>query len=248
MPVRGVFYLAMASACLASALAGASHAATDQWIELSKDLSAFHQPTGTWFIAGDAKVDPQNERRLTGEPGSGVLINGKSGRTRNLITNQSWGDVQVQLEFLIPNHSNSGVKLEGVYEIQIYDSWHATKLTGADCGGIYPRAESGPYRHIDEGTPPLVNACKAPGEWQSLDITFRAPRFDKSGKKVANAQFEKVLFNGKLIHNNAEVAHPTGAIWRNPEEPTGPLLFQADHGPVAFRNIRVRPLEPQPGN
>ncbi len=249
IPSRGAIYLAMASICWAGTVAGATHAAAPyKWIELSKDLSAFQQPTGSWYTAGAAKVDPQNERRLTGEPGQGVLINGKFGRAINLVTKESWGDVEVMLEFMIPSHSNSGVKLEGVYEIQIYDSWKATKLSGADCGGIYPRAEPRPYRHIDDGTPPLVNACKAPGEWQSFDIVFRAPRFDKSGKKIANARFEKVVFNGKLIHNNAEVAHPTGAIWRFPEHATGPLLLQADHGPVAFRNVRVRPLEPKPGS
>ena len=76
---------------------------------------------------------------------------------------------------MIPNHSNSGVKLEGVYEIQIFDSWQVDKPTGADCGGIYPRAEQKPqYHHIDDGVPPLVNAAKKSGEWQTLEIVFRA--------------------------------------------------------------------------
>ena len=127
--------------------------------------------------------------------------------------------------------------MEGVYEIQIYDSWKVAKPTGADCGGIYPRAENKPhYHHIDDGVPPLVNAAKKPGEWQTLDIVFHPPRFDADGKKTTNAMFEKVLLNGKLVQDHAEAATPTGSVWKDKEHPTGSLLLQADHGPVAFRN------------
>jgi hypothetical protein len=218
-------------------------AADADWIDLSKDLSAFQEPTGEWFTAATVQVSPDNDRRLTAEPGQGILVNGKTGRTNNLITRQKWGDLEVHAEFLIPRHSNSGIKLHGVYEIQIYDSWQATKLTGADCGGIYPRGEMKPhYHHLDDGIAPLVNACKKPGEWQTLDIWFRAPRVDKKGDKIANGQFEKVLLNGKLIHDHVELKHPTGNAWKDKEHATGPLLLQADHGPVAFRNVRARPL------
>lgn len=213
------------------------------WITLSDDLKAWKEPTGDWFLASSVRIDPKNDRRLAAKPGKGLIVNGKSGRTHNLVTRQEWGDVEVSLEFMIPNHSNSGVKLESVYEIQIFDSWKVEKPNGADCGGIYPRAEEKPrYHHIDEGVPPLVNAAKKPGEWQTLQIIFHAPRFDASGKKTANALFEKVVLNGKLVHDHAEAATPTGAIWRNKEHATGPLLLQADHGPVAFRNVRLRPL------
>ncbi len=216
----------------------------DGWIVLSDDFKAWKEPIGQWFMASSVGIDPKNDRRLTAKPGKGLMVNGKSGKTDNLITGQEWGDVEVALEFMIPNHSNSGVKLEGVYEIQIYDSWNVAKPTGADCGGIYPRAELGPpYRYLDGGVPPLVNAAKKPGEWQTLEIVFRAPRFDASGKKTANALFEKVVLNGKLIHDHSEARTPTGAIWRNEEHPVGPLLLQADHGPVAFRNVRLRPLQ-----
>jgi hypothetical protein len=220
----------------------ASAAAQDGWIALSNDLKGWTK-AGQWFMAANAKIDPANDRRLTGEPGQGVLVNGPKGLTNDLITRQSWGDVEVSLEFMIPKHSNSGVKLEGVYEIQIFDSLKVAKPTGADCGGIYPRGELKPrYHTIDDGVPPLTNAAKAPGEWQTLEIVFRAPRFDATGHKVANARFEKVVLNGTLIHQQAEARTPTGAIWRQAEKPTGPLLLQGDHGPVAFRNVRLRPL------
>jgi 3-keto-disaccharide hydrolase len=111
-------------------------------------------------------------------------------------------------------------------------------------GGIYPRAEMLPrYHHIDEGIPPRTNAAKKAGEWQTLDIVFRAPRFDGEGKKIKNARFDKVVLNGQAIHEGVEVKTPTGHAWKQKEVPRGPLLLQGDHGPVAFRNVRVRELE-----
>ena len=232
---------------LSSALPAAPAAAKDGWIVLSDDLKAFQSPTGKWYMAGGARLNPKFERRLVGEPGHGTLINGKIGVTDNLLTRQQWGDVEVSLEFMIPRGSNSGVKLHGVYEIQIFDSWKVAKPTGSDCGGIYPRAELRPgYHHIDDGIAPAMNAAKAPGQWQTLQIRFRALRFDQQGRKIVDARFEKVVLNGKLIHDNVDVAHPTGNVWRDKEHAVGPLLFQADHGPVAFRNIRVRPLPAAP--
>jgi hypothetical protein len=238
-----LFTLAAAVVVLGPSMIATSAMADDKWIVLSDDLKAWQQPAGDWYLAGNAHVDPQNDRRLSGEPGHGVLINGKEGRTKDLLTRQRWSDVEIRLEFMIPRRSNSGVKLEGVYEVQIVDTWKVAKPKGYDCGGIYPRAELKPkYHHIDDGIAPLTNAAKQPGQWQTLEIVFRAPRFDAQSEKVRNAQFEKVVLNGKLIHDHVEVEHPTGHIWREKEHPAGPLLLQADHGPVAFRNVRLRPL------
>jgi hypothetical protein len=117
-------------------------------------------------------------------------------------------------------------------------------LTGDDCGGIYPRAELLPkYRYLDAGVPPKVNASKPAGEWQTLEATFLAPRFDDEGKKIANAKIVKATLNGKLIHENQELLTPTGHAYKNKEVAVGPLLFQGDHGPVAFRNLKVRELK-----
>ncbi len=217
-------------------------AADDGWVELSNDLNQF-RATGQWFIAGNAQLDPKNAGRLVGTPGRGVLINGKEGITNDLRTRQTWGDVEVSLEFMIPRHSNSGVKLQGAYEVQIFDSHNAAKATASDCGGIYPRAELTPgYHYIDKGFPPRVNAAKPAGQWQTLEILFRAPRFDKDGHKIANARFDKVVLNGQVVQEDVEVPYPTGHYWHNAEHARGPLLFQGDHGPVAFRAVRVRAL------
>jgi hypothetical protein len=219
-------------------------AADEGWKDLFGDrpFENWRSPSDQWIIAGDAKLDEKNPRKLAAVQGTGVLVNGP-GRVKDLVTKELYTDVEVHVEFMISRGSNSGVKLNGLYEIQIEDSHGKTKLTGSDCGGIYPRAEDSPrYRTIDEGTPPRVNACKKAGEWQTLGIVFRSPRFDREGKKTANACFVKVVLNGQVIHENVEVKYPTGAAWVRKEVEKGPLLLQSDHGPVAFRHIRVRAL------
>jgi 3-keto-disaccharide hydrolase len=215
------------------------------WVDLSgeRQLGLWRSPTGNWFEAGDVMLDPRDPHYLIALPGKGVLVNGWNGDTNNLRTKQVFSDVEVHAEFMISKKSNSGIKLEGLYEIQIFDSWGVENPKASDCGGIYPRAELLPrYHYLDQGRPPRLNAARRPGEWQTLDIVFQAPRFGGHGKKAENARFRKVALNGILIHENVEVQTPTGHAWHDKEIPSGPLLLQADHGPVAFRNIRVRPL------
>jgi hypothetical protein len=220
-------------------------ALADGWIDLSgkTELAAWRQPTEQWQIVGSVEVDPRNPKKLASSAGHGVLVNGPKGKTRNLLSRQLFGDVEVQLEFMIPHKSNSGVKFEGLYELQIFDSWGVKTPTGSDCGGIYPRAELLPfYHHTDSGVAPLSNACKPAGTWQKLEAIFQAPRFDAAGKKTVNARFIRVVLNGTLIHENVELKAPTGHYYREKEVAAGPLMLQADHGPVAFRNIRARAL------
>lgn len=216
------------------------------WTELAgpNGLKAWKAPTGDWAEVGSVKIDPANEKRLASEAGSGLIVNGKLGRTFNLVSREEFGDVEMHVEFLIPKGSNAGVKLHGQYEIQILDSFGKATPAATDCGGIYPRAELLPtYRYLDKGYPPKVNACKPAGEWQTLDITFRSPRFGADGKKTQDAEFVKVLLNGQVVQEDQKVPCPTGHAWKNKESARGPVLLQADHGPVAFRSVKVRPLD-----
>ena len=87
---------------------------------------------------------------------------------------------------------------------------------------------------------PHINAALAPGLWQRIHLLFRAPRFDDQGKKIANARFEYVYLNDRLIHQNAEVTGPTRAHQEEGEVALAPLYLQGDHGPVAFRNIQYK--------
>ena len=221
--------------------ATARSGATD-WQDLfAHGLDAFKNPHGAWAAVSGVEMDAKNPRKLLGHAGSGIFYNGPKGRSNDLYTKEKFGDLEIHAEFLIPKGSNSGIKLHGHYEIQIEDSYGVKKPRGDTCGGVYPRAEARPrYHHIDGGIAPRVNACKPPGQWQTLDIVFLAPRFDKSGKKIANARLPKVVLNGIVIHENVELLTPTGDRWRERELAEGPLMLQGDHGPVAFRNLRVR--------
>jgi HEAT repeat protein/type 1 glutamine amidotransferase len=208
------------------------------------DFSAWRAPTGDWIIAEAVDKDPANEGVLVWEAGGGVMLNGPTGRTGNIVTKDEWGDVALHIEFMVPKGSNSGVYLMGRYEIQVFDSWGAAEPHYSDCGGVYER-----WRNDRgfEGRAPGVNAAKAPGEWQSFDAAFRAPKFDAAGHKIANARFVEVKHNGVLVHENVEVTGPTrAATWENDEKPTGPLMLQGDHGPVAYHNIVITPLAPEP--
>lgn len=232
-----------------------NHAAESGWVDLmggsAKGLEAFKTPTGYWKQTASVAIDPANPRKLKWEETSentGVWVNGPTGKTNNLVSRDSFGDVELMLEFNVPVGSNSGVKLQGLYEIQIFDSYGvpADKFNASGMGGIYPRAELLPrYHHIDKGYPAQVNASRKPGDWQSMHIVFRAPKFDATGKKTANAEFEKVLINDKLIHEKMIVPTPTGHAYVLPEVAQGPIFLQGDHGPVAFRNVKVKRLEPR---
>jgi hypothetical protein len=236
-------WIAVASALV---LAATARGGDDGWIDLidSDGFAAWKSPTEAWAHTSAVGIDAKKANRLAFDAGSGpILVNGPTGRTRNIVTKQSFGDVELHTEFFIPKDSNSGIKMEAVYEIQIADSHGIAVPTASHTGGIYPRSEMKPvYHHIDKGYPPRVNASKPAGEWQTLDITFRAPKFDASGKKTANARFVKVVLNGQVVQDDVEMPYPTGDNWNKGEHPTGPILLQADHGPVAFRSLRVRPL------
>jgi hypothetical protein len=204
------------------------------------DFAAWHQPVGDWYEAGDAMLDPNDSGRLVGKPGTGVLIN--RSRTNSLVTRQTFQDVEVHLEFMVARGANSGVIFHGNYEIQILDSAHVKEPTGAHCGGVYPRAEAEPtYHHIDEGSPPRLNAARPPGRWQTLHIIFQSPRFDGAGNKTAHARFVRVVHNGLVIQEDVVMPYACGANWERRQSPSGPIILQGDYGLVAFRNIRARP-------
>jgi hypothetical protein len=186
-----------------------------------------------WQVAGGVQLQEGMTNRLEPRSGSGVLLSGDDGRGIDLLSATTHGDCELHVEFTVPKGSNSGIYLMGQYEVQVLDSFGKkdADLKYGDCGGIYNTA------------PPRTNASKAPGEWQTFDIVFQAPRFDAAGKKTANARFVKVVHNGVVIHENVEVAKPTTASLGGPEKDTGPLMLQGDHGPVAYRNIRLKPLD-----
>jgi sugar phosphate isomerase/epimerase len=184
---------------------------------------------------------------LSSKPGTGVIVNGPTGKTSHLFSRAEFGDIKAHIEFMVSKDSNSGVYFMGRYEIQVYDSWKKqSEYPGIECGGIYRRWDESRNPKGFEGHSPRVNASKPPGQWQTFDVIFRAPRFDKAGRKVSNARFNVVLHNDIVVHEQVEVTGPTRASAYNDEKPTGPLMLQGDHGPIAYRNIMIEPLEPNP--
>lgn len=209
------------------------------------NLSAFANAGRNWIVGGDASADLNVEGMMKALPGVGTIVNNVSKENRShLITTQQFGDIELELDFMMAKGSNSGVYLQGRYEVQLFDSWGKLNPAYGDCAGIYQRwDDSRPEgRKGYEGIPPLTNASRAPGLWQHLYVKFRAPRFDQSGKKTENARFEEVYLNGVLVQQQVEVTGPTRSGVSDVERAEGPLMIQGDHGNVAIRNISYRKL------
>jgi hypothetical protein len=190
-----------------------------------KDLSAWQHEGGKpaqWKIENDA-----------------MIVRPKSG---TIETRQQFGDCQLHLEFATPTpasgdgqgRGNSGAFLMGLYEIQILDSFENPTYPDGQAGAIY-----GQY-------PPLVNASRRPGEWQTFDIAFTAPRF-KNGALETPA-YATVFHNGVLVQDHQAILGATvhrALATYTPHGPAGPLRLQ-DHGnPMQFRHIWIRELKSQ---
>jgi len=238
----------------------------DGWKPLSngKDLSGwtFRNPRAkkVWVACDEVRLDPADPARLipVGKGGSArsVLLCGDDGRGSDIMTTESFSDYQLHLEFNVPKGSNSGVYNRGLFEIQVFDSFGKPKLGFHDCGALYERAF------------PRENLAKPPGEWQSYDITLKGKKLTLvwNGKPVYQdydiryGETDREAFE-RLTHENANKPEAlrvrlredngryvgyfgeggTRSGLEGPDRP-GPILLQGDHGPVAYRNIRIRPL------
>lgn len=156
-------------------------------------------------------------------------------------TKQGFGSCQLHLEFATPEkveghgqgRGNSGVYFMNAYELQILDSYDNKTYFDGQCASIYKQH------------PPLVNASRKPGEWQTYDVVFTAPKFDSAGKLLKPA-YMTVLHNGVLVQNHSELLG--GTFWERPPAYTAhaaklPLSLQFHGNPVRFRNIWIRELK-----
>jgi hypothetical protein len=229
-----------------------------------KDLSGwkFRNPGAkkVWVVCDQVQLDPKDSGRLVpiGSGGSprAVLLCGDDGRGSDIMTTEPFGDYQLHIEFTVPKGSNSGVYNRGLFEIQVFDSFGKSKLACHDCGALYERAV------------PRENLAKPPGQWQSFDITLKGKKLslDWNGKSVYHdhdvryGETDREAFE-RLNQENAGKPESlrvklhqqsgryvgyfgeggTRAGLDGPDRP-GPILLQGDHGPVAYRNIMIRPL------
>jgi hypothetical protein len=182
------------------------------------------------WVVGTATVDKDKPAQFKVDPAGNEMINAKGGGL-DIYCEQTFGDCVIEVEVTVPKGSNSGIYVMGEYEIQVLDSAGKQKVGPGDMGGIYGASA------------PKVNACKQPGEWNKFVIDFRAPKFDAQGKKTANARILKCTLNDQAIHENVEMKGPTPSGVTGKERPTGPIMFQGDHGPVAYRNIKITPVK-----
>ncbi len=202
------------------------------------NLEDFHAEGGQWKVAGEVYANRNEDKHLEADEGTGMLVNlpgSAQGHQAAIFTNMEHGDIDLSLDFLMPKNSSTGIYLQGRYGVQLLDSWGKDSLTAERSGSLYPGA--GKKR---AGIAPDKHAVKAPGLWQHLEIHFIAPRFDESGKKIADARFEEVYLNGVLVQQGVVLSGPSVGTAFEDEKATGPLMFLGDQGPVAFRNIRYK--------
>ncbi len=145
----------------------------------------------------------------------GILDN--TGQGVDILTEREFGDFELHIEYLVPEDSNSGIYLRGRYELQILDSLGKTYSYPAENGALYNQ------KRVD------VEASKPAGEWQTLEATLKG-------------MVLSVNLNGARIHDNVTIEGPTGGQLADDNPPKGPIMLQGDHGPVQFRNIRIREL------
>ena len=172
-------------------------------------------------------------RQVDGQPAVWEIADGCMTVTHaNIVSLEQFTDAWVHVEWREPDlpdktgqaKGNSGVYLQGRYEIQVLDSYGWAVPGLGDCGAVY-------NQHA-----PLVNACKPALEWQTYDLIFRAARVDDAGQVLSQARLT-VFQNGQVIHNNVELQGPTGGALDQEIAQPGPLLLQ-DHGDrVSYRNL-----------
>lgn len=178
-----------------------------------------------------------NEPAWNVADGCATVVRGKG----IIKTKRQFNDFQLHIEWRSPSEvvgesqgrGNSGVFLQGIYEVQILDNYNNRTYRNGQAGSLYKQY------------PPLVNACKAPGEWQVYDIIYTAPRFNPNGTYFTPPMVT-VLHNGVLVQNHVALRGPTEYIgipeYSVKPHGAGPIILQ-DHGnPVSFRNIWIREL------
>ena len=193
------------------------------------DLSEVANPEATnWHTVGGVYANRQQVGHMEPSKGQGVLVNLPNDQQQSdFVTPWEHGDIDLSLDFMLPKGGHTNLFLQGRYAVRLVDNWGEDSVTADDCGGIARQA-------------PLLNACRAPGLWQRLNVKFRAPRFSEQGKKTADARFTEVTLNGSLIHRDVVVNAPTSGAPFGEEVAQAPLIISGDAGPLAIKNLAYK--------
>jgi hypothetical protein len=217
------------------------------WISLinGKDLGGWkyqdENKAGSWIATKGVFWDKSNRKLLKtlSDTGDRIVNLPFEGGAGNIFSTLTAGDMELYVEYMIPDSAGSGIYVHGMYELQIWNSYGIEpRLPSDKTGTLYS------YANRQGAVVPTVRAERPQGHWNAFHIWFQAPRFDASGKKIENAKFLRVLFNGELIHENQERLEGTHACLEIPEAKENPVvMLQGGYGSVAFRNIYVKPLK-----
>lgn len=211
-------------------------------------LSSFENAGGSWSQVAKVWADPlQSEQVLFSEGKGNIILNAPTKKKpgTDIVSAEKFGDAEVTLVYMMAPGSNSGMYLQGQYEIQLLDSWSRVAVKAGDNGGIYERwDDSKPDGQKGyQGYAPRQNASKAPGIWQTLKVFFKAPRFSPSGEKIENARIVSATLNGVTIHEDVELFGPTRGAMAGGEVTEGPIRIQGDHGPIAIKSLEVKSFD-----
>lgn len=196
-----------------------------------ENLSAFVEPSTGWRVVGNVSAVVEKQTPLEVEEGQGVLaFLVEDTKRHQLATQLQHGDLEMDLQFLLPKGGEAQLWLQGRYAIQLQDTWKQSLRTSGMLLG--PTA-------TDNETPP-VNACRAPGLWQELSLYFEAPRFDDEGNKVSNAKIHYLKLNGYTLFEEVELTGPSADAPAVDEVAQAALVFASLSGEVAFRHIKYK--------
>lgn len=193
------------------------------------DLQAFGKPANGWQAVGDVSVPFAKPQTMTVRGGDGVFAFVPARRVLapdDLVTSTEYGDIELELDYLLAAGAQATISLQDVYDLVIKDDQGTLQPTTSNNGGVL-------------GYAPRQQVSKAPGLWQNLKITFRAPKFDQAGVKTEPARLLTATLNGVTIHDNVQLRPRTGVS----ETARGPLRIGSVAGAIAFRNVQVNTAE-----
>ena len=200
----------------------------------TNDFSFFKEKQGQWEIRGSGSfgLEPTSKSKIAN--GLGSIVHTESTKTPEQLTSvNEFGDIRIEFNFMLSKGGSIQLYVQGLYGINLNDSWDIEKSSSNIAGSVMQQ-KTGLSSSL---VPARLNACRAPGLWQHIEIVFLAAKFDQQQKKVSNASFARILLNGSVIYENLEVPGASRLSPLSIESATGPIVFSSA-GVTAIKDIR----------